>query len=314
MQKHGSRHLPAVQCVGKKPILYLERELIDILRIEIVADVVVARTVVARQISRKGREDASCGELQESAVRDGVHAAAPGVVDLSHQAVPQAFHSGQLQPVVVTVSAGGKLRNGPESWIGGLYVRKRRKTPIADRLIAVHLRQIRLVYRASAHVLRVDTSGGTELMSQAKTPLHKVRRMEFAIRYRRDGDWRKASRSVRLCRRAGKLALRKTQAKDLIGGHDCVNRTARDSRSDCRAADSPEKSALERFDVGGIETNRVGDATGQNVTENAESGAQHRLGLKLPRDRGPRLQDRKGRRGKHVAETGLNGRAQRLIH
>src|SRR5271168_1883731 len=115
MPKHGSRHLPAVQRVSKNAVLDLERELIDILRIEIAPDVVVARTVVARQISRKGREDSSCGELQESAVRDGVHATAPGVIDLSHQAVPHAFHSGQLQPVVVTVSAGGKLRNGPES-------------------------------------------------------------------------------------------------------------------------------------------------------------------------------------------------------
>ncbi len=54
MPKHGSRHLPAVQCIAKKPVLDLDRQLIDILRIEIVPDVVVAGTVVASQVSREG--------------------------------------------------------------------------------------------------------------------------------------------------------------------------------------------------------------------------------------------------------------------
>ena len=41
-------------------------QLIDVLRIEIVPDVVVARPVVAGQFSRQGRENSSGGELQES--------------------------------------------------------------------------------------------------------------------------------------------------------------------------------------------------------------------------------------------------------
>ncbi len=160
----------------------------------------------------------------------------------------------------------------------------------------------------------MDTSGGTELMFQAKTPLHEVRRMKLSIRYRRDGNGRKASCRICLCGRAGKLALRKSQAEDPIGGNGCVYRTARNSRRDGCAADSPKKAALERFHVGRIETNHIGDATGQNIAENAEAGTQHRFGLKLPRDRSSRLQDREGRRRKHVTETGSNGGVQRLIH
>ena len=46
--KHGSRHLPTVQRVGQRAVFELEPELIDVLRVEIVADVVVTGTVVAR--------------------------------------------------------------------------------------------------------------------------------------------------------------------------------------------------------------------------------------------------------------------------
>ena len=46
MPKHGSRHLPAIQCVAKKPVLDLDRQLINILSVEIVPDVVVAGAVV----------------------------------------------------------------------------------------------------------------------------------------------------------------------------------------------------------------------------------------------------------------------------
>ena len=50
------------------------------------------------------------------------------------------FIAVNLQAVVVAVRAGGKLRDGPEARIGGLRIGKRRKTTLADRLIAVHLR------------------------------------------------------------------------------------------------------------------------------------------------------------------------------
>ena len=46
--KDGSRHLPATQRIGQVSILKLQRELIDVLRVEIVADVVVTGTIVAR--------------------------------------------------------------------------------------------------------------------------------------------------------------------------------------------------------------------------------------------------------------------------
>ena len=117
---------------------------------------------------------------------------------------------------------------------------------------------------------------------------------------------------MRTRRKAGPAEIPKL--KVLIGGHGCVNRAVGNSRRNRCAADSPEKPALEGFDVGRIDANHIGDAAGQNVAENSEAGAQHRFGFKLPCDRRSRLQDREGRRGKHVTETGLNGGVQRLIH
>ncbi len=162
-----------------------DRQLIDILRVEIVPDVVIARTVIAGQLSRQRRKNPSGGELKESAVRDRIHAAAPGVVDLPLQAVAQALHGGQLQAVVVAVRAGGELRHRAESRIGGLHVGKRRKASLAHRLVAVHLREIGLVHRARAHVLRVQACRGSELMLDSQAPLHEVRRVKFASRARR---------------------------------------------------------------------------------------------------------------------------------
>src|ERR1700730_11083075 len=216
--------------------------------------------------------------------------------------------------MVVTVRTGGKLRHGSESRIRRLRIGKRHEAPLTDRLIAVPLRQIRLIYSTGADVLCVDASRGSQFMLQTKTPLHEIRRMKFSILYRRDGDWGKTSCGIRLFRRAGKLALRKSPAEGLICSHGCVNRTVRNSRRNRRTADSAKKATLERFDVGWIDTDHIGDAAGQNVTENAEASTQHGLGLKLPCDRCSRLQDRQGRRGKHVTETRLNRGVQRLIH
>jgi hypothetical protein len=44
--KHGSRHLPSVRCGAKEPVLDLDRQLIDILSIEVVPDVIVAGAIV----------------------------------------------------------------------------------------------------------------------------------------------------------------------------------------------------------------------------------------------------------------------------
>ena len=183
-------------------------------------------------------------------------------------------------------------------------IRKRSETSVADCLIAVHLRQIRLVYGAGSDVLCVDASRGSEFMLQAKTPLHEVRRVKFAIRDRSDGDRRKTSCGIRLCRCARKLALRKSRAERLIGRHGCVNRTVRNSRRNRRAARSAKKAALKSFDVGWVDTNHIRDAAGQNITENAEAGTEHRLGLKLPCDCCSRLQNRQRCRGEDVTETG----------
>jgi len=64
----ASGHLPAVQRVSEPVTPNSDRQLIDILSIEIVSDVVVARAIIASQLSRKRGEDRACGKLQESAV------------------------------------------------------------------------------------------------------------------------------------------------------------------------------------------------------------------------------------------------------
>src|ERR1700733_1209912 len=192
----------------------------------------------------------------------------------------------------MAVCAGGELCYGPESGISRASILKRRKAAVADRLIAVHLGKIWLGYRAGADGLRVDASGGSQAVFQAQAPLHEIRCVEFTIGHRRDRDSRKASHSISLCRCARKLALCKPRTKSLIGGHGCVKRTVRNARRNRCAPHSSEKPALESLDVWWIESNRIGDTARQNVAENSESCAQHRLGLKLPRDRGPRLEDR----------------------
>ena len=80
---------------------------------------------------------------------------APGVIDLPLQARAQALHGRELKAVVVAVRAGGKLRHRGESRIGWLHVGERRKTSLAHRLIAIDLREIRLVDGARADVLRL---------------------------------------------------------------------------------------------------------------------------------------------------------------
>ena len=129
-------------------------QLIHILRVEIVPDVIVARTVIAGQFSRQRRENASRGKRKESSVRNRIHATAPGVVDLSLQAMAEAFHRGQLKTVIVAVRAGGELRHRAKSRIGRLHVRERGKTALAHGLVAVDLGCVRLVHSPRAHILR----------------------------------------------------------------------------------------------------------------------------------------------------------------
>src|SRR5579863_5809487 len=101
--------------------------MVNVLSVEIVSDVVVARTIVPCQVRWEGRENSSRRKLQESAVGDGVHATAPGVVQLSHKGASKMLHRGDLQPVVMTIRSSGKLRHGGKPGISGLPVRKRRE-------------------------------------------------------------------------------------------------------------------------------------------------------------------------------------------
>src|SRR5208282_673076 len=95
-------------------------QLIDILGVEVVPDVVVARSVIASKPSRKGSKNSSGRKLKEPAVRDFIHATAERVIDLSLQPVAKALHGSQLEAVVVAVRARGKLSHSAKSRIGRL--------------------------------------------------------------------------------------------------------------------------------------------------------------------------------------------------
>src|ERR1700676_749582 len=138
--EHGPGNLPAVERLRQLVIPNVDGQLIHILRVEVVPDVVVARTVIAGQLSRQRGKNTSRRELKESSVRDRIHATAPGVVDLSLQAVPQALHGGELKAVVMTVLPGGELGHRTEPWISRLHVGEWRKAPLAHSLVSVHLR------------------------------------------------------------------------------------------------------------------------------------------------------------------------------
>src|SRR5271169_4776814 len=161
--------------------------MVNVLSIKIVPDVVVAGTIVPCQVCWERRENSSRRKLQESAVGDGVHATAPGVVQLSHKSASKMLHRGNLQPVVMTIRSCGKLRHGGKPGIRGLPVGKRRKAPWAYRLMTIHLRLKGLVYGAGSDVLCVNAPHGSQFMLQTKAPLHEIGRMKFPVRYGRDG-------------------------------------------------------------------------------------------------------------------------------
>src|SRR5271169_6485644 len=52
VQEHGPGNLPAVEHVRQRVIPNVDRQLIQVLRVEVVPDVIVARTVIAGQLSR----------------------------------------------------------------------------------------------------------------------------------------------------------------------------------------------------------------------------------------------------------------------
>src|SRR5271170_2383124 len=107
MPKHGPRNLPTIERVAQTMTAHSNRQLIHILCVEIVPDVVVARTIIVGQISQQRRKNPSRRERKEASVRDRIHAMAPGVVDLALQSMAEPLHRGQLKTVVVAVRTGG---------------------------------------------------------------------------------------------------------------------------------------------------------------------------------------------------------------
>src|SRR5271157_1865955 len=145
-------------------ILYFDRQLVYVLPIKVVPDVVIAGAVIATEVTRQRGENSSGGKLQEPAVGDGVEAMAPCVIDLPLQAVSHAFHSRQLQAVIVAVGTRGKLCYRREPRIGWLHVREWSKASLAYGLVSIDLRQVRLIHRAGAHILRMNAACITELV------------------------------------------------------------------------------------------------------------------------------------------------------
>src|ERR1035438_9309210 len=120
-----------------------------------------------------------------------------------------AFHGRQLKAVIVAVGARQELGYRPESRIGRLHVGEWSKASLAYGLVSIDLRQIGLIHRTSANILRLEAARAPELMLDSQTPFHEVRGVKLSIRDSRNRDWRKTSRLVCERRRAGKLALNK---------------------------------------------------------------------------------------------------------
>src|ERR1035441_819584 len=164
MPEHGARNLPPIQHIAEHGARHFDWQLIHVLPGEVMPDIVIAWAVIATEVTRQRGENSSGGKLQEPAVRDGVEAMAPGVIDLPLQAVAHAFHGCQLKAVIVAVGASRKLRHRGESRIGGLHVGEWSKTALTDGLVSIDLREIGLVHCAGAHILRLDAARISELM------------------------------------------------------------------------------------------------------------------------------------------------------
>ena len=102
--------------------------------------------------------------------------------------------------------------------------------------------------------------------------------------------------------------------KRLVRRDGRIDGARRHSRRDRRASHGSQQPALKCSRVRRIAAHQVHHAPGQQIAEQAESGAQHRVRRDLPRDRRPRLQDRQRRCRENVAQAGLNRGAQWLIH
>src|ERR1019366_591716 len=179
--------------------------------------------------------------------------------------------------------------------------------------VSIDLREIRLIHRPSAYILRLNTARVSKLMLDSQTPFHKVRGMKLAFRNRRDGDRGQTCRRACERRCAGKLALREASIEPLIRRDGCIDRAVGRSGRYGRAAHGSQQPALEGLNVWRIHSDQVGNTPGQDIAENAEAGSKNGVGFELPSDGGPGLQNRQRRRYEEISETSLNRVAQRLI-
>src|SRR5579872_3635341 len=66
--EHGPGNLPTVGDVAERMVVHLQRKVINVLRRKVVADVVVAIAVVARQFAWQRRQNSARRELEKAAV------------------------------------------------------------------------------------------------------------------------------------------------------------------------------------------------------------------------------------------------------
>jgi len=66
--EHGAGNLPAIYGIAEAVAAHFDRQLVDVLGGEIMANVVIAGAVLAAKLARQRREKGSCSEWQESAV------------------------------------------------------------------------------------------------------------------------------------------------------------------------------------------------------------------------------------------------------
>ena len=98
----------------------------------------------------------------------------------------------------------------------------------------------------------------------------------------------------------------KPELNSLIGGRGRIDGAVRHSRRNRRSAHRAQQPALKCLRIRRIRSHQIGHAARQDVAEQAEAGAQHRLRRDLPGDGRSGLQDRQRRRGEDVAQVRLD--------
>ncbi len=78
--------------------------------------------------------------------------------------------------------------------------------------------------------------------------------------------------------------MRESRTERLIRRNRCIDCAVRHSRRDRRATYRSQQTTLKCSDVGWVGSNQVGNASRQDVAEDAEAGPKNRIRFELPGD------------------------------